>query len=307
MSPCKELPVEPEELYLHLVRHLQTERNLQRSFNRDKAGHAIPASLPLFRVFGVPVQAHFTWALFIAGVLAWSIYDEGSLEAGKTMGIILVMLFGSMLLHEFAHAFVARLFKYHVRRILLLPFACTTELEVTPGSWHEIWVALAGPMTNIALAAGSLAALQHFWRHRGVLSLLHKALAAHTLGSLFFVFNLWIAGINLIPCFPLDGGRILRSLLTLLIKRASKGGAKDSFLVASRISVRYVALPIAGFFLGVCFHHHDWTDLVLIGLIIFAGHQELSAIESTQEDERCSKNELASQFANAGDIPPLLS
>lgn len=256
------------------------------------------ASLPLFRIFRVPVQAHYSWMGYIAGSMVWAYYSMGDLEAAEAMGIILAILYGSMVIHELAHALTARLLGHRVRRILLLPYACTTEIEEIPVGWHEVYVSLAGPAANIALAVMSLPALHSFWRHPGLHSLLHALRASYSFGAMVCFFNVLLGCVNLVPCFPLDGGRILRSILTLLIGRVKGFHAHKSYRVATLIAVRFIAVPIALLAMVVCFHFHDWIDLVLVGLVLVAGHCELLKVEDEEEDESCNVHDLTAFFAN---------
>jgi Zn-dependent protease len=241
------------------------------------------ASLPLFRIFGVPVQAHFTCLLYVAGFMAWIGYEERSLREVEVVGLIFVLVFGSLLVHEFAHVFAARRCGCRTSRILLLPIGCVAELEAMPRELNEIWVALAGPMASAALGIVSFLALRPL-AHQVYLPFGHARSLARSIMTMLCFFNLLIASFNLIPCFPMDGGRILRSLLALLIKRASPRGAADAFFLASRISVRYVARPVAtGFIVVTCLYTHIWMDVVLFTLIILAGEAELSLLRGARD------------------------
>ncbi|MBN1567181.1 MAG: site-2 protease family protein [Acidobacteria bacterium] len=252
---------------------------------------ALWATLPLFRAFGVPVHAHTTWLLCFYGFMVWVGLEQQSFIGAVIVGFILILASTSLLVHEFAHVFVARRYGCETSRILLLPFGCLAQIEDLPRDSREIWIALAGPLASAAL---------------GVLCFLALPLMPHRFGygprmvrsilSMLCFFNLLVAVFNIVPCFPMDGGRILRSLLTMLIKRVSPRWAADAFILATRISVRYVARPLALAFLVVtCLYTHIWIDAVLFILIILAGEAEFHLLRESGGPDQGDSVELRSQ------------
>jgi len=231
---------------------------------------AICASLPLFRAFGVPVRAHSTWLLYVAGFMVLVGWERGSFIRGAIrIGFFFALLFGSLLVHEYAHVFVARRYGCRASRILLLPIGCVTQIENLGRAPHELWIALAGPVASgvLGIACGLiLLPLDHgygFW-------------TAHTILSILCYVNFLVAGFNMIPCYPMDGGRILRSLMALLIKRISARDAAGASILATRIAVRYIGWPIAvGMVAASCLYLHDWMYVVIFSLLILAGEAEL--------------------------------
>ncbi|MSU64303.1 MAG: hypothetical protein EXS31_18260 [Pedosphaera sp.] len=126
---------------------------------------------------------------------------------------------GSVLIHEFAHVWVARCFGIGTRRVLFIPFGAVAELETMPRAASEFWIALAGPLASFALA-GMFWWLAEAFREPGI----PWRGGYNPVLTSGFVINLSMALFNLLPCFPMDGGRILRSLLAIGIGRLRRGG-----------------------------------------------------------------------------------
>lgn len=167
-------------------------------------------SVTIFRVAGISVRLHVTFLLFLIWIAA-SYYAAGGLLAAARGLALIGAVFGSVLLHEFGHALAARRFGVRTPDITLLPIGGVARLERLPAKpRQELWVALAGPAVNVAI----LALLYAYLAATRRLELLSQAglLAGSFAGRLFFV-NLWLLLFNLIPAFPMDGGRVLRSLL----------------------------------------------------------------------------------------------
>ncbi len=231
-------------------------------------------SIPLFRAFGVPVQVHSTTLLFPWGLLLWVGWAEAELR-GLVASVVLVgLVCSSILVHEFAHVLAARCWGWRTRRVLLIPLGCVADLEDMPQEPGEIWMALAGPLASAVL--GFLA-----WGGRLLIGWPHDlcALRLREFLDLAIVFNLGVAGFNLLPCFPMDGGRVLRSSLAILIGVLCPRQAGNAFLLATRISVRYVARVVVVTVIFVTFFYtHLWHHLLLFGLLMLAGEAEFFAL-----------------------------
>ena len=164
-------------------------------------------------VAGIPVYLHSTFVLVIAWVF-WVYWRQGQgfMGAAAGAGFVLV-LFGCVVLHEFGHALTAKRYGIRTRDITLLPIGGVARLERMPDDpKQELWVALAGPAVNVLIAAGLLAWLSLAGGFRQLAGL-------SVTGGPFFerlmVVNLFLAVFNMLPAFPMDGGRVLRATLAM--------------------------------------------------------------------------------------------
>ncbi len=170
----------------------------------------IPGSIASVRLFGVPIRLHFTFVLLFVFLVVAGI-GEG--QSGLMNAVYITALFGSVALHELGHALVGRRYGVRTLEIVMFPIGGVARLEQPPKPRQEFWIALAGPLVNVVIAAGLFAAL--VWRH-GLLPIdaLTKPTDANLLERIA-TGNLVLAAFNLLPAFPMDGGRILRSALAL--------------------------------------------------------------------------------------------
>jgi Zn-dependent protease/CBS domain-containing protein len=167
---------------------------------------------------GIPVHIHITFLIIIAW-LALASLSQGQGLAAVAGGLLFVAsIFGCVLLHEFGHSLAARRFGIETRDITLLPIGGIARLERMPEEpRQELWVALAGPAVNVAIAGALFVWLK--------LTTGFELLSALTLTTGPFLerllmINLFLAGFNLLPAFPMDGGRVLRALLALKLDHA---------------------------------------------------------------------------------------
>lgn len=183
-----------------------------------------PGSVGLFRLFGVPIRFHFTFWLLVV----WLIFlgAEGKQSAVGT-AVYVFGLFASVLLHEVGHALAARRFGIATTEIVMLPLGGLSKLarQLTPA--EEFWVALAGPMVNFVLGA---ALLGWVYARGETVELSHwKSATDANLAGRLAVTNLILAFFNLLPAFPMDGGRVMRALL------AAKRPLEDATRLTARI------------------------------------------------------------------------
>lgn len=189
----------------------------------------------LGRLFGIELKLDYSWFI-IFFLVAWSlaghyfpmIHPGWSITVYWMMGVVTALLFfASVVAHELAHSFVSQAQGVPVRDITLFIFGGAAQISAEPKSARdEFWMALAGPAASLAVAAlfGLL-----WWVSTSVSDLLH-ALA----GWLGWI-NLVLALFNLIPGFPLDGGRILRAIVWAItgdLRRATQMAAIVGQLVA---------------------------------------------------------------------------
>lgn len=192
------------------------------------------ASLKLGRIWGIPIGLHSSWFLIFA-LLTWSLstgyfpneYPQLASTVHVSMGVVTSMLFfGSVLAHELGHAFLALRNQIPVRGITLFIFGGVAQIGQEPRSpGAEFRIAIAGPLVSLGLAGVF-----------GLAYLLDRAFPFLAAPSLYLMrINFILAVFNMIPGFPLDGGRVLRALVwrfTGSFQRASRVASFSGQLVA---------------------------------------------------------------------------
>ena len=164
-----------------------------------------------FRFLGVPVRLHFTFILLVVFV---AVTVLGSNQSNASYAMFLLGGLVSVLLHELGHAVVAARFGIRTVEIVMFPIGGLSRMERSLKPAAEIWVSLAGPMVNIMLAVGLFSYMISVHEATPVsLADLMQPNGKSVLALLLYG-NLLLAGFNLLPAFPMDGGRILRALLT---------------------------------------------------------------------------------------------
>ncbi|MCB9283924.1 MAG: site-2 protease family protein [Lewinellaceae bacterium] len=226
-------------------------------------------SLKIARFAGIDVFVHWTF-LILLGWIIWSNLQSGQNLLQSLMGVWFILaLFGCVVLHEFGHALMARRFGVNTRHITLLPIGGVASIEKIPEKpIEELWVALAGPAVNVAIAGLiALGFLLSGWEGNW-LALAQPITAGNFLSGMLLV-NITLVLFNMIPAFPMDGGRVLRALLAMKMGRAvaTDWAAKIGQLLA-----------IAFVFLGFLFNF--W--LIFIGLFIYLGASAEANYEATQ-------------------------
>lgn len=219
-------------------------------------------SLRIATVADIGIFVHWTFVLIIAWVvMVFLVQGQGILAAAE--GVLFVLaLFACIVLHELGHALTARRYDISTRDITLLPIGGVARLERMPEEpTQEFRVAIAGPAVNVVIALLILAGVSAagVWKPFGEILWIGGS-GADFLLRLMWV-NLVIVGFNLLPAFPMDGGRILRSIL------ARKLDFIQATLVAARVG-QFMALGFG--FLGILALN---PFLILIALFVFVGAQ----------------------------------
>ena len=212
-------------------------------------------SFEVTKLFGIPLRVHVTFLLLLLLVpmLAARMGDTGTVLYGI---VTILFIFACVVVHELAHSLMAMRFGVNVRAIVLLPIGGVSQMEEMPEDpRQEIKVSVVGPLTSLMLAAVFLlfASLVRQDLRLWPFSIADRQI----LGNLFRI-NLFLALFNILPAFPMDGGRVLRGLLATRM---------DS-LKATKIAVQIgQALAILMFIYGIAYS--VW--LSLIGVFIYLG------------------------------------
>lgn len=217
----------------------------------------MPMSWKFGRIAGIDVYLHPTFLLLL-----------GYLGMARPDVLLLTLCaFGCVLLHEFGHALMARRYGIETADITLYPIGGVARLERMPRSpGAELLIALAGPAVNVAIAAG-------LFLFSGLGVIPGTSGVGAFLGRLFSL-NVILAVFNLIPAFPMDGGRVLRALLSGWLGR----------LRATAIAAR-IGQVLAILFGTFCLVNFLWLQAALGLFIYFAAGAELARVES-EEDRR---------------------
>jgi Zn-dependent protease len=224
----------------------------------------VRSSLRIVSVRGIPIRVHASF-LLLPAFLLWQTGGHPSLSVIVIETTLLVLLFASVALHELGHALVARRWEMETRSIVLYPFGGVSNFACRPpGGRAELAISLAGPAVNLALAVA-------LWLIAAAGGLPPRV--DEVIRGLAWI-NLLIAAFNLLPAFPLDGGRVLRGALSERL-----GEARATVWAASAGQVTAVVL------VGVGIFHEPW--LALAGVVLLpAANLELRAALRRRELDR---------------------
>lgn len=218
--------------------------------------------LRLGRFFGIALYVHWTFAL----LLVFAFWRSGGFQPGLAafyggleLVAFVVAVFACVTLHEYGHAIAAQAFGIRTRDITILPFGGLARLEITRYKpLQEFVIAIAGPAVNVVIAAvlgGIILASEG-----------SQALTGMSFGGTFIeklcLANVTLLLFNMIPAFPMDGGRVLRSILAAVF------GLSNGTLVAAR-----VGQGVAILFIAAAFTQLGTPMLAVVGMFVFLGAQ----------------------------------
>ena len=240
----------------------------------------------LGRFFGIPTRIHASFALILLWI-GFSTWNEAHSSMAVLFGLgFSLAVFACVLLHEFGHALVARRFGIETRRITLLPIGGVAELERSPEDPRaELWIAAAGPAVNFAIA--------------GVLALVGVSLGIFSgSGLLSVVFtgllwaNLMLGLFNLVPAFPMDGGRVFRAWAAGRYDRvrATQMAAKLGRALA-------IGFGLWGLYAG------NFMLVLVAAFVWFAAGRELASVERTAAYE--AERQARAQWVGPNVPPPV--
>lgn len=237
-------------------------------------------SFTIARVAGIPIKLHITFFIIILlGAWQWSGRSADPV-AGSLFGAALMLaLFLCVTLHELGHSLTARAFGIQTREILLLPLGGVAQLSKNPDQpAHELWIALAGPLVNVVIA-GILIVIgltpqvdlfAYLLDGRGLSEILGTDITLSNFLLWLLSANISLVLFNLIPAFPLDGGRVLRALLAMGL------GFPRATRIASAIG-QFVAI---GF--GIFGLLSGNLLLALVAVFIFVGATQETAVAESK-------------------------
>lgn len=224
-------------------------------------------SIKVGRIFGIDIKVHLTFLL----ILVWGALNYGG-SAGPLYGLLVTLaLFALVLLHELGHSVAALGYGIPVKDITLLPIGGLARLERMPEKpLHELVVALAGPLVNVVLAVILLPLVAILVVFQGEPFSLRMLMQPGLLGLLTFLLsaNVSLAVFNMIPAFPLDGGRVLRATL----------GFFTNYQRATQVAVTVGRIFAVGLGLVALFVPGQIFLALIAVFIFFAGGQEGQAV-----------------------------
>jgi Zn-dependent protease/CBS domain-containing protein len=223
------------------------------------------------RIFGIPIKVHITFLLLLVFV---AIIGE-DITQGLYGVLFVILVFFCVILHELSHSLVAIYFGHTVRSITLLPIGGMAQMDDIPeDSKEEILISLAGPAASIAIS-GILYLVLYLLDIPVTLLDAESFFEGNMLLNLFWI-NIILAAFNIIPAFPMDGGRVLRGILNIF----------TDHMKATRIAVLLGQLfAVVLFFLGV--FYNLWLALIAVFIYLGAeGEERMWAIRHALADAK---------------------
>src|ERR1041385_7213083 len=223
-------------------------------------------SIPIFRIAGIQLRIHITFLLLIVW-LAFGYYAHGGSAVAASRVLFILLLFLCVILHEFGHAFAAKGFGINTPDITLLPIGGVARLERMPEEpVQELVIAVAGPLVNVAIALGLFLA-------GGGRSFDTGSPQRLDLVPQLMTINIALVLFNLLPAFPMDGGRVLRALLATRLTYAR--------------ATQVAAIVGQGFAFAFGFIGLLWNPfLIFIALFVYIGASQEAALAQMKDVSR---------------------
>jgi len=246
------------------------------------------SSYRIFRIFGIDVELHLSFIFIFLIILFFiSLYGSskdsglGSLFSGADYGmrvvVLFILLFGIVLMHELAHSLVAIKNNIKVPRIVLTPIGGIANIEVPENPDIELKTSVIGPLSNyivviiflpvVILLWPEYLQLPNLYQYVFIDNVFRDIFSIPEIFLIIIALNLLLGSFNLIPAFPMDGGRVLRSVMALWLDYV------ESTVIAVRISQ---VIAIIMFFMA------PFTGIIMIFISIFiliAGSNELKIVK----------------------------
>ncbi len=207
-------------------------------------------SLKIFSIFGIPVELHISFLLLMLAIYFVALFN---LIPGVdvTIAVLITLLFVAVVLHELTHSYVAKGYGVEIERIVLLPIGGVSQMKELPKDPHqELRIAVVGPLSNIVIA-GVFYPIYLFYGHTLTANI-------NFLLYYFILLNLLLGLFNLLPAFPMDGGRVLRAFLA----------ERMNFIRATQLAASIgkqlaIIMAIIGIFIN--------PFLILIAIFVYLG------------------------------------
>lgn len=253
-------------------------------------------SIPLFRIRGIQLALHGSFLLLLAYV-AWEGWTGQAWTGMIWSSLTLVAFFVCVVLHELGHSLTAMRFGIGVRRILLMPIGGMAEFDAIPRQpAREFWMTIAGPAVNFLIVGALWPAKDWFDQATTLYSLRGLVL------QLFWA-NLVMGTFNLLPAFPMDGGRILRALLATRLPYLT--ATRRAVIVGKIVCALGVIVALGGESFG-WWEGRLWLLAALFAFIFFAGETEYRALLRREREEAHWRETLARLQRAAVVEPPVL-
>ena len=207
-------------------------------------------SLKIFSVFGIPIELHISFLLLMLAIYFVALFNLIP-GVSLTIAVLITLLFVAVVIHELTHCYVAVGYGVEIERVVLLPIGGVSQMKELPKDPHqELRIAVVGPLSNLVIAG----VLYPFYLYFG------HALSTDLSFLLYYTIelNLLLGLFNLLPAFPMDGGRVLRAYLAERMNfiRATK-------LAASIGKQLAIIMAIIGIFIN--------PFLILIAIFVYLG------------------------------------
>ncbi len=240
-------------------------------------------SAHLVTLLGIPIKVHWTFSFILVFIGYIAFTENLSFQATCSFGLYVFCLFTCVILHEYGHALMARYYGIQTTDIIISPIGGLARLENMPSKpVQELMVAIAGPAVNLVIATVILGILYL----KGIRGLMPDTddfvlLITNPIGFLFMLLlmNIVLCLFNLIPAFPMDGGRVLRALLSLKLPR----------LIATFIAAMIGKSIAIGFVLFGAYH--QIFALFFIGIFVFVMAGKEYKMLKQREEQLTQRND----------------
>ena len=240
-------------------------------------------SIKLFTIFGIAINIHVTFLLLVLIVL----------PGGLRSLALVIGVFFFVTMHELCHSLVARRFGVEVREITLFPIGGVASMSRIPEKpLHELLISLAGPLSNILALALFFYPMKYVFGDAVLFHPLSTSTWPLTIGYIYWI-NLALAAFNMIPAFPMDGGRILRSALATRL----------GWIKATRIAVNlgHIFAVIFAYF-GIV--RSNWVLVIIAVFIYMAASSEERQAEAKETLKKLKIHDILTSDFSVSEYNP---